>query len=252
VRREIASARSEKISRAIARAIVREIAEKGLKPGAQLPPEQTMADHYGVGRSSIREALRLLETQGLVLIRPGLGGGPVVNEPTPVDFGNTMTLFLQVRGTPFSHILDALPPMEGVCAALAAKRCAEEGPELFDRYVSSSALEPPARLTSDSAWMEASGAFHVGIWRLAGNDVIGLVAGAVGSIFADRARFDEHREWTLKQRRQVQAEHLEIADAIRSGDEDRARSLNSIHHERINQAVRRMYPNLASEIVDWH
>src|ERR1700728_3583071 len=96
---EITTVRSEKIYKAVSRLIAREVAEKRLPPGSPLPPEHVMANQYGVGRSSVREALRILENQGLIVIRPGLGGGPIVGQSSAADFGKTMTLFLQIQGT---------------------------------------------------------------------------------------------------------------------------------------------------------
>jgi DNA-binding FadR family transcriptional regulator len=248
---EIPSARTEKISKAVARMIAREVAQKRLGPGSPLPPEQVMADQYGVGRSSIREALRLLEVQGLIVIRPGLGGGPIVGESSAHDFGKTMTLFLQIQGTQFSDVLKAVGALEGLCSALAAQRCASEGPEAFELIVPESALEPPTK-SDDPQWIEASGSFHSSLRELADNDVIELVTGAVGFIFSDRAKFDPHQQWTMKERKRVHTEHLDIAAAIKSGNAELARRLTEEHFERIQQAIRRQYPHLATEIIDWH
>jgi DNA-binding FadR family transcriptional regulator len=248
---DIPSARTEKISKAVARMIAREVAEKRLAPGSPLAPEQVMADQYGVGRSSIREALRMLEAQGLIVIRPGLGGGPIVGESSAHDFGKTMTLFLQIQGTQFSHVLKAVGALEGLCSALAAQRCASEGPQAFESIIPDSTLEPPTT-SDDPQWMDASGSFHTALRELAGNDVIKLATGAVGFIFSDRAKFDQHQKWTMKERKRVHSEHLEIAAAIKSGDAELARRLTEAHFERIQQAIRRQYPHLANEIIDWH
>src|SRR6516165_7115435 len=67
--------RNVKRSEMLAQEIVEEIIAKGLNPGDLLPPEAEMLSHYGVGRASLREALRLLESQGLVTLKPGPGGG---------------------------------------------------------------------------------------------------------------------------------------------------------------------------------
>jgi DNA-binding FadR family transcriptional regulator len=246
------SGRGEKVSKSVARLIIREIAERGLEPGSSLPPEQAMARQYGVGRSSIREALRLLEAQGLIVIKPGVGGGPTVGLATANDLGKTVTLFLQSRGTRFSHVLEAMAPMEGVTAALAAQRCAAEGPAVFDKYIPEEMVKVSAGRLSDEAWVGLSGRFHHGLWELAGNDVIGLLGGAVGFIFAERVKFDAHPAWLVKERRKVQAEHLELAGAIRAGNVELARSLNEAHYRRITRTVRKMYPHLAGELIDWH
>lgn len=60
------------MSQVIADAIADHILEQNLPTGARLANEAQMVEQYGAGRSSVREALRLLEADGLVDIRPGL------------------------------------------------------------------------------------------------------------------------------------------------------------------------------------
>src|SRR5262245_26288531 len=67
-----------KTSEIVALEIVRDIVAQGLAAGDRLPLEAQMLVQYRVSRSSLREALRLLETQGLIAIRPGPGAGTVV------------------------------------------------------------------------------------------------------------------------------------------------------------------------------
>src|SRR4051812_18011504 len=67
-----------KTSEIVARDVVRDISNGGLQPGDGLPSESAMLEQYGVSRESLREGLRLLEVQGLIRIRRGPGGGPIV------------------------------------------------------------------------------------------------------------------------------------------------------------------------------
>ena len=68
--------RRGKISLGVAQAIVRRIAIDNLSQGSPLPTEQAMATQFGVGRASIREALRLLELQGIVEIPAATAEAP--------------------------------------------------------------------------------------------------------------------------------------------------------------------------------
>ena len=65
--------------------IVRDIVSRNRGPGDTLPSEAAMLAHYRVSRASLREALRLLEVQELIRLKPGPGGGPIktkqVTEP---------------------------------------------------------------------------------------------------------------------------------------------------------------------------
>ena len=82
-----------KTSELIARDIILDISEGGLKTGDSLPPEAAMLKHYEVGRASLREALRLLEVQGLVHIRAGAKGGPVVGSANAENLARMLTLY---------------------------------------------------------------------------------------------------------------------------------------------------------------
>ena len=56
------------------------IFEGTLKPGDKLPSELELARQFGVGRQSVREALRLLELSGFISVQKGFGGGPIVQD----------------------------------------------------------------------------------------------------------------------------------------------------------------------------
>ena len=68
--------RTIKASERVAQEIVRDIVLRGLQTGDHLPLEAAMVDQYGVSRTSLREALRLLEVQGLISLKPGPAADP--------------------------------------------------------------------------------------------------------------------------------------------------------------------------------
>src|SRR5437764_601338 len=173
-RAALAGTRGKKISQSLARIIARDIAEQGLAPGAKLPTEQVMASEFGVGRTTVREALRLLEGQGLVEIRPGLRGGPVVGEPTGEDFGRTMTLFLQTKGALIGDVLDAQVGLEGLVAAAAASNIASVDQERIDALMSASLASH--RELSDEDWLRSGLRFHAMVKEMVGNPVLVLMA----------------------------------------------------------------------------
>lgn len=87
--------RAEKVSVTVAKEIVHDIARQRLAPGSVLESEGAMLRRYRVARASLREALRILEIHGLIRIKPGPGGGPVVAGVDSGDFGRMATLFFQ-------------------------------------------------------------------------------------------------------------------------------------------------------------
>ena len=82
--------------------IVRDVVTRKLQPGTLLSSEAQMLEDYGVGRGSLREALRILEVHGLITMKPGRNGGPMVIEVGSRDYGRMSSLFFHLGGvTPY-------------------------------------------------------------------------------------------------------------------------------------------------------
>lgn len=85
-----------KASITIAAEIRSRIARAELLAGDLLPVEDDLSEEFGCSRPVVREALRILETEGLVEVRRGLGGGPRVRHPSISDAAKTMGVYLQI------------------------------------------------------------------------------------------------------------------------------------------------------------
>ena len=85
--------RPPKAAMLVAQRIVRDIVRGGLRPGDVLPPERAMLATYETGRGTLREALRLLEFQGVITLRPGPRGGPVPGASTTCSPGPAATRY---------------------------------------------------------------------------------------------------------------------------------------------------------------
>jgi DNA-binding FadR family transcriptional regulator len=86
-----------------------------------LPKQDLLREEYGVSHPSLREALRILETEGLVVVRRGNVGGAVVQQPGEARFGYTLGLALQSTGTRVHELATAVATLEPVCARLCAE-----------------------------------------------------------------------------------------------------------------------------------
>src|SRR4051794_31064125 len=112
--------RSQKVAEIVAQSIAEYILNEDLKPGDALPNEKVMTESLAVGRATLREGLRLLETQGVLVIRPGPGGGPVLRETLPDDLASSMTLMLQSMRVSFLQVVEARTAIEPEIAGFAA------------------------------------------------------------------------------------------------------------------------------------
>src|ERR1700674_4372171 len=113
--------RSPKTSERVALEIVHEISGRGLRPGDHLPLEAAMVEGYGVSRASLREALRLLEVQGLIRIKPGPAGGPQVGTVDAANLARTASMYCHLGAATYGQLLRAQALFEPLCATLAAE-----------------------------------------------------------------------------------------------------------------------------------
>ena len=91
-----------------------------LGSGARLPLEADMATQYDVSRSSLREALRILEVQGLIRLKPGPGGGPVVGVVEAANLARTASLYFHLAGASYRDLVDTQALLEPLCAVAAS------------------------------------------------------------------------------------------------------------------------------------
>ena len=104
--RPAAPARPPKAAMMVAQRIVRDSLRDGLKPGDLMSPERTMLEKYQTGRGTLREALRLLEFQGVIALKPGPRGGPVLQNPDASHLASTVVLLMQINEAPFRTIVE--------------------------------------------------------------------------------------------------------------------------------------------------
>lgn len=111
-----------------------------LPPGQKLPPERELADKLGVGRSSLREALRALSMIGAIEARPGPSGGTFVTESSARFFLTPFILREHVTEKNIWELMEVRLTIEEKSAALAAERGRKKDKDLirqcFDRCVS--------------------------------------------------------------------------------------------------------------------
>jgi GntR family transcriptional regulator, transcriptional repressor for pyruvate dehydrogenase complex len=239
--------RTEKVSEVVAREIVHDIVRRDLQPGSMLPPESVMLRTYDIGRASLREALRILEVQGLITIKPGPGGGPVVAGVSSRDFGRMATLYFHVSRATFRELFEARLVMEPVMARLAAERIDEELKAEFKDVLEQMRS---AIATQDSvAYGLSATAFHSVVAGVSGNGVLDLFGRALKDIYTDRVLggvvFPESA------REEVASDHEAIARAIMKGEASRAERLMREHMVEFMEYVFERTPGLKDEIIDW-
>ncbi|MGH2345049.1 MAG: FadR/GntR family transcriptional regulator, partial [Chloroflexota bacterium] len=188
-------------------------------PGDRLPPERELAPTLGVSRTTLREALRLLEGEGLLESRRGTTGGAFVREAARLVLTDS-GLLAQVRA--FDDLLDFRLATECAAARLAARRRADR-----DLHLMGEALEGIRRNTAIDLFRRADTNFHLAIAAAARNSMLqSAIEDGRAAMFAPLALLD----FEVMQTNALEG-HRMIVQAIAAADPEAAERAMTTHIE---------------------
>jgi DNA-binding FadR family transcriptional regulator len=234
-------AQRAKLSGQVARQIVDYIIDGGIEPGATLPSEKTMLELFGVSRGTLREALRILEVHGVITLKPGPTGGPVVASMSGRQLGVASTLHYHLAGATFRELWDARVTVEPVMARVAAERPSPQAHERL-RGVMSRAHAG----MGDNLYLEATSDFHTTLSGLTGNRILDLYAIAFSEIWNANVRSLVFPE---DERGRVFDDHDAIANAVIAGDGELAERLMREHMTEMMSYVEQRNPGILDQVI---
>lgn len=158
--------------------IRREIYKGTLAPGQKLPNEFELARQFNVGRSAVREALKVLELAGLLVVRRGYNGGTFVAPPDFEDASEAITLTFNPGNTSVDQLLEACRVIEVRAAELAAERASDLEINDLEEMIKQmeQSVNVPAR------YLTAIIEFHTAITELSHNDIFILALSAMRNL----------------------------------------------------------------------
>ncbi|MBB2913038.1 DNA-binding FadR family transcriptional regulator [Streptosporangium becharense] len=228
----------------VAQRIVADINRRGNTVGDRLPPERAMLDEYDVGRGTLRESLRFLELQGVISLKPGPGGGPVVQRPDAASLATTLSLLLQFENAPFRTIAEARAGLEPMTARLAAERMSDERLTALKDSVDTMRKH----LGDHAVFLDENKRFHDIIAHGSGNAVFGYLVDALLEILDGSAigtDYPEARQAT------VHKAHLQIYRALKTRDPEAAATAMAGHIEEYLRHAERKFPEALDTPIVW-
>ena len=194
--------------------------------GAGLPPERALVEQTGLSRTTVREALRILEVQGLVKVRAGRAGGAFIQRPGEHAMASTVEDIILGREITRAELLDTRRAIEPFCARLAARTRTDAQLKDLDSLIKS-----------------INGDWHVAVARASNNLLLAglMVALTVGI----HAATDEDLVDTDALGRAVES-HDRITDAIRRQDEEEAETGMERHAHVFSKLDERVVPRSSS------
>src|SRR5919106_4460525 len=201
--------------------------------GDRLPSERDFAEQFGVSRVSVRDALRILETSGLIEIRVGARGGAYVTAPPSTLVGEGIANMLMLSVASPSDVTEARQVFETAIVPLVCDRATEDDLEQLRAICE----EQKQALAGGDYSVELSARFHVGLARATHNAAIEmLIESFRGPLLMSLERA---KEVAPGMGRSGVREHVAMIEAIRNRDAVRAREIMSRH-------LRRTARNLAA------
>jgi GntR family transcriptional repressor for pyruvate dehydrogenase complex len=226
----------------VATSLRRRIVLGELAEGTPLPNETELMRYYQVSRPTLREALRILENESLIVVKRGARGGARVAHPDPGVAARHAALLLYMQGTTIRDVFEARLIIEPAAVAVLAER-ARVDPSVLDplRDVHREAL---ANRHDLERYASLAARFHELVVELSGNKTLALIALVLLEIVephnqATFARIDNQQEVVST----AEDDHLELLEILESGQGD----AEAVWRRHMLSAQRRAFDALGAE-----
>lgn len=213
----------------VADAIKQWVVEHDLKQGDKLPNEGEMITKFGVSKGTVREALRILEAQGLILTKTGPGGGSIVDKVSAERARALLANYFYFQDLSVADVYQLRKVLEPeLVASLAGKLDAEQLDKL--QLLANRHPQPARDADEEKQRHIASLEFHAQLAEYAANPLLGFVIGFMSRILTDltvfRGLYDPPNLDLWRKGREHQ---LDLVAALRAGDADAARKIMTSH-----------------------
>lgn len=229
--------RTVRVSRA-SQDIVQQIKTKifagNLAPGDRLPSEKELAEQFGLSRITVRDALHVLESQGLVFIKVGAGGGAFITDPSTQSTNELLTDLLRLQRTSTRELVEARLVIETSIITFASERATAADLAAMQKSIDAARA---GRAAGDPHFTPHSVEFHIALAKAAQNQVL------LFTINSFRTLFYETLEKLLPDEamalRAIE-DHQEVLDAIIAHDAARARQVMREHLSYFEDRARKL------------
>lgn len=203
-----------------------------LRPGDRLPPERELAEALNVGRTSVREAIRVLEALDIVQVRVGSGPeqGVTIRSSPGDQLAQLIDMWMSLEHVGLREVVQFREAVEGWSCGVVAR---DYGTQDVDEKVIgelSEITEEMQEVSSKEAYLELDATFHIQIVEATGNRLAGMVATALrGSMRGYMlAAFKEIDNWDQERNRLTQ-EHINLLELIRDRRSEDAQQASVAH-----------------------
>ena len=226
------------------------VVEQGLQPGDRLPGETELMARYDMAKGTIREAMRILEAQGLIKTRTGPGGGAFVHEVSRARAKALLGNYFYFKDLTVGDIYQLRRALEPELAASLAGTLPEEVLEALEANIARYS-EPAKSLDEEREQHVASLEFHAILAEQSGNALLSFVIGFMVKLLADltvhRQLYDPINRDLWSNGRDYQER---LVMALRAGDSGAARAVMKAHMDTAWRLMRGQEVEMMKRFID--
>ena len=233
----------------VAEAIKNWVVEQGLQAGDRLPGETQLIERFGMAKGTIREAMRVLEAQGLIKTRTGPGGGSFVHEVSRQRAKALLGNYFYFKDLTIGDIYQLRLTLEPELAASLAGRLPADVLDLLDANIAEYS-EPAQTLDEERAQHVASLRFHAILAEQAENPLLGFMIYFMVNLLADLTVYRRlYSPPNIELWKQGRDHQRKLVVALRNGDADAARAIMSDHMETAWNLMRQQEAVMESRFI---
>jgi DNA-binding FadR family transcriptional regulator len=214
------------------------IIKSDLAAGVSIGTEAELLEQFNVSRPTLRESLRVLESQGILELRPGPKGGIILRKPSIDMLTHALSVYLRIHKVPFIDVVRAREAIEPGLAAEAAVNGTEE-----DFAEMQASIDRMRAATDQETFVQENRVFHEVIARASGSRVLAAFWGTIRTL-SDGTEYGVR--FTSANQQHVIAAHEAILDACRTRDAGLAAQHMEQHVAALEKLVRKRYKDLTA------
>jgi GntR family transcriptional regulator, transcriptional repressor for pyruvate dehydrogenase complex len=208
-----------------------------LKPGDKLPAEIELAKVLGVSRVTVREALRILELSGLILIKQGTKGGAFIKKvDAPQRLKECLSDHLKLGNITIDQLAEARFWIESIIIEMVGQKARRKDFQLLRESIQRA--EEFSRQGEEEKRIDENWNFHIMLTKIAGNYILIDTLRSINELM-------RYMMLKITTDRKISENafkaHKQIVDLLESGDLEKAKEVNKIHIKDLNNRLRKKY-----------
>ena len=233
----------------VAEAIKDWVVEQGLQAGDRLPNEAELIERFGMAKGTVREAMRILEAQGLIKTRTGPGGGSFVHEVSRQRAKALLGNYFYFKDLTIGDIYQLRLTLEPELAASLAGKLSDDVLTSLEENIATYS-EPAASLDEERDQHVASLRFHAILAEQAKNPLLGFVIDFMVNLLTDLTVYRRlYSPPNIELWKQGHDHQRQLVIALREGNADEAKAIMSDHMETAWKLMRRQEVEMESRFI---